>query len=95
MYDLREVIARGFMEAMNQSPLTDEEWAGITANQEDRYTTLGWADAALAAIKQAGFVVVPAEPTPDQIEAGYTAMRHGSSPTTMYRAMIEASNAPT
>lgn len=57
------------------------------------------AEDALAAIKQAGFVVVPAEPTEAMVEAGVKDFG-GDLVTTrgasdIYRAMIEASNAPT
>ena len=66
------------------------------------------ADAALAAIKQAGFVVVPAEPSEAMAEAGGAEEATGYYDTRaesctvgweaardVYRAMIEASNAPT
>lgn len=91
MDDLREVIARAI------GPCLDR------AHNEDQL-----ADAALAAIKQAGFVVVPAEPTKRQIIAGARVTWWGSDGETeweesvptgvesqIYRAMIEASNAPT
>ncbi|MAG24974.1 hypothetical protein CMI47_05280 [Candidatus Pacearchaeota archaeon] len=54
-------------------------------------------DAALAAIKQAGFVVVPAEPTEAMVEAfgNATGFDFHNSIADGYRAMIEASNAPT
>lgn len=50
------------------------------------------ADAALAAIKQAGFVVAPAEPTEAMLDAGAEEMQHHPAPTPVYLAMIEASN---
>ncbi len=88
MDDLREVIARGISEAKGG----------------EAYPFLAKADAALAAIKQAGFVVVPAEPTEAMVEAYYelcdlggdlTAPDEGCKVRRAYRAMIEASNAPT
>ena len=82
MDDLREVIARAI------GPCLDR------AHNEDQL-----ADAALAAIKVAGFVVVPAEPTAEMLVAGAKDFK-GDLVTTrgasaIYRAMIEASNAPT
>ena len=83
MDDLRGVIAT---------------WIGDQIDDFDRARDKRCADAALAAIKQAGFVVVHAEPTEAMIRAGDAA-----DPTNplrdetdaIYRAMIEASNAPT
>ena len=81
MDDLREVIAT---------------WIGDQIEDFDRARDKRCADAALAAIKQAGLVVVPAEPTEAMISAGLPiADLDSGHPEDIYRAMIEASNAPT
>jgi hypothetical protein len=88
MDDLREVIARAVWDS--GPPMDGDEGTKI-------------ADAALAAIKAAGFVVMPAEPTPGMLEAGRYAIcgepdTHADTTEASedcYRAMIEASNAPT
>ena len=79
MDDLREVIARA-LDCADDGP--------FTGNVFDHF-----ADAALAAIKQAGFVVVPAIPDAPMINAGAEEMQHHPAPTPIYLAMIEASNA--
>ena len=43
----------------------------------------------LAAIRET-HAMVPREPSVEMIEAGYAKMRHGSSPTNLYTAMIAA-----
>lgn len=99
MDDLREVIA----EAIHGR---EEYWEATNAEEQGMYREQ--ADAALAAIKQAGFVVVPAEPTPGMLEAacapkielsvnGYcnSGNLYPDSAAVAYRAMIEAANAPT
>jgi TRAP-type C4-dicarboxylate transport system substrate-binding protein len=53
------------------------------------------ADAVLKALKQAGFVVVPLEPSPEAIQAGkdalkYGAQRPGDMLKTLYQAMLAA-----
>lgn len=53
------------------------------------------ADAVLAALKQAGLVVVPLEPTPEIIEAGKNSLKYGTQRPgdmlrTLYQAMIGA-----
>jgi TRAP-type C4-dicarboxylate transport system substrate-binding protein len=53
------------------------------------------ADAVLKALKQAGMVVVPLEPTAEAIQAGkdalkYGAQRPGDMLKTLYQAMINA-----
>ncbi len=53
------------------------------------------ADAVLVALKKAGMMVVPVEPTPEIIEAGknalkYGAQRPGDMLRTLYQAMIGA-----
>ena len=85
MDDLREVIARAI----------------ATANKTAVDPFAAEADAALAAIKQAGFAVVPAEPSEAMLFAGETGLSEAGvdDPNTgdalmCYRAMIEASNAP-
>tara|TARA_R100001132_G_C3272385_1_gene94382 strand:- start:224 stop:682 length:459 start_codon:yes stop_codon:yes gene_type:complete len=92
MDDLREVIARGIASIDPANP-----YKGALDK-----TTLRDADAALAAIKQAGFVVVPAHASPKMAEAGLFAnenallMSAGAGDMmNAYRAMIEASNEPT
>jgi hypothetical protein len=88
MDDLREVIARGFHEHLSRRDVMQ-----YLDNEED---CDGLADAALAAIKEAGFVVVPAEPTEAMVEAG--AKDFGGDLVTtrgasdIYRAMIEAAS---
>lgn len=90
MDDLREVIARAICEA---------DCGCVTENELARCE--GLTDAALAAIKQAGFVVVPAEPTEAMVEAYYELCdlggdlkepEEGCKVQRAYRAMIEASN---
>lgn len=87
MDDLREVIARVIGPCLER------------AHNEDQL-----ADAALAAIKAAGFVVVPREATNEMLEAAGTMDGYDSEDRhhladedhkRWYRAMIEASNAPT
>lgn len=129
MDDLREVIARQ-EHAKELREINRYDWEYwpetrirevIEANwpyEKDRF--LAKADAALAAIKAAGFVVVPAEPTAEMEDAGIAAVHieDGFTPEqaanfakadhhldcisgarlevrACYRAMIEASNAPT
>jgi len=94
MDDLREVIALAL--------LNDDRKAGGWPEVKSRETipnSEGYprnADAALAAIKQAGFVVVPAEPTEAMISAGLPiADLDSGHPEDIYRAMLEVSNAPT
>ncbi len=98
MDDLREVIALAL--------LNDDRKAGGWPEVKSRETipnSEGYprnADAALAAIKQAGFVVRPAEPTGTMKRAGRYAI--GAEPDSpadsegaaenCYRAMIEAAN---
>lgn len=80
MDDLREVIARALSEAGGACNWPHAEIC---------------TDAALAAIKQAGFVVVPAEPTEAMLEAGDAAFYDDGGSESLsrtYRAMIEASN---
>jgi len=97
MDDLREVIARAIAKADRVEICSDASY---------RHSAYGGkADAALAAIKQAGFVVVPAEPTEAMVDAGARVTWWGSDGETeweesvptgvegqIYRAMIEASN---
>lgn len=110
MDDLREVIARQ-EHAKELREINRYDWEywpetrireAIEANwpyEKGRF--LAKADAALAAIKQAGFVVVPAEPTEAMTTAGFETLLCNSKPSwadaaaDAYRAMIEASNAPT
>tara|TARA_Y100000296_G_scaffold61326_1_gene71113 strand:- start:244 stop:600 length:357 start_codon:yes stop_codon:yes gene_type:complete len=96
MDDLREVIALAL--------LNDDRKAGGWPEVKSRETipnSEGYprnADAALAAIKQAGFVVVRAVPTEAMVEAGDAAFYDDDGSESLartYRAMIEASNAPT
>lgn len=93
MDDLREVIARAVGETYDgcADPVdTPNNWARATSA----------ADAALAAIKQAGGVVVPAEPTREQLDAAedeeyrmaIETVRTDERFKRIYRAMIEASN---
>lgn len=94
MDDLREVIALAL--------LNDDRKAGGWPEVKSRETipnSEGYprnADAALAAIKEAGFVVVPAEPTEAMVDAAAKDFRgdlvtaRGASG--IYRAMIEAAN---
>ena len=98
MDDLREVIARAVLHKR------ELDAARIEARKDDCarsgcqwYDTLEEADAALAAIKAAGCVVVPAEPTEAMVEAfgNATGFDFHNSIADGYRAMIEASNAPT
>lgn len=87
MTDLREVIAR----AAARIPVVEDMPLGPVACNEI-------ADAALAAIKAAGYVVLPAEPTEVMEEAGVEARHgnpvrqglHGAAVAEIYRAMIEA-----
>jgi hypothetical protein len=49
------------------------------------------ADAVLAALKQAGMVVVPLEPTPEIIEAGKNSLKYGTQrPGDMLRSLYQA-----
>jgi hypothetical protein len=89
----RPTTLRGFFDDTWQSSHGDE----LFANASSAAT-----DAALAAIKQAGSVVVPAHASPKMAEAGLFAnenallMSAGAGDMmNAYRAMIEASNAPT
>lgn len=62
MDDLREVIVRAVELRIDDEPMID------SSSSHKRRIRAGWcADAALAAIKQAGFVVVPAEPTGESL----------------------------
>lgn len=88
MDDLREVMLRAVDDALERYGYGSQE---IT-------------DVALAAIKQAGFVVVPREATNEMLEAAGTMEGYDSEDRhhladedhkRWYRAMIEASNAPT
>lgn len=92
MAEIREVIARGFHEHLSRRDVMQ-----YLDNEED---CDGLADAALAAIKQAGFVVRPAEPTGTMKRAGrYAISAEPDSPAdseeaaeNCYRAMIEAAS---
>ena len=95
MDDLREVIAGAIAES-DRNKESGVRMADLWGNESYRRTVTKHADAALAAIKQAGFVVVPAEPTEAMISAGLPiADLDSGHPEDIYRAMIEASNAPT
>jgi hypothetical protein len=48
------------------------------------------ADAALAAIRAAGWAVVPVEPTDEMFEAGHEEVLGGSGVIATYRAMLAA-----
>jgi TRAP-type C4-dicarboxylate transport system substrate-binding protein len=49
------------------------------------------ADAVLAALKKAGMVVVPVEPTPEIVEAGKNSLKYGAQrPGDMLRALYQA-----
>lgn len=98
MDDLREVIARAIdPEAWDEEIIKDADYPiarkRVAESQERAFRG---ADAALAAIKQAGFVVVPApwNVTEAMIDAGIQAMESEDAPAMVYSAMIEASNAP-
>ena len=84
-------------DAKEQFPDMAEKIVTVTTTIHDEER----ADAALAAIKKAGFVVVPAEPTEAMVNA-VCAGSWGSMEDDLrrakaanYRAMIEAANAPT
>lgn len=75
MTELREIIALQFVEPLGFNPEADWQtiWVGnITDDAETgslKYLCEALADAALAAIKEAGFVVVPK--VPDEAKAEY------------------------
>ena len=48
------------------------------------------ADIALAAIRAAGWAVVPVEPTEEMFDAGHAASAHGNGIVASYRAMLAA-----
>lgn len=77
MDDLREVIARAMFEASPAYP--DKADAYDMPHVRNVYD--GAADAALAAIKAAGFVVVPAEPTEAMKLAGCDTLICNSKPS--------------
>ena len=104
MDDLREVIAPDYeaiIEAASAKMRVNQR--GVRGQMITPQDDFSWwvmqeaADAALAAIKQAGFVVVPAEPTARMCMAGANERDNGDGGLhrRKYRAMIEASNAPT
>ena len=96
MTDLREVIARAIESRIDTEPMVD------APHSRKREIRAEWcSDAALAAIKAAGYVVVPVEPTKRQITLGYCVSEHMDSigddsvkeeMSRIYRAMIEAFN---
>lgn len=98
MDDLREVIARAFWGATS-----DQYNTFGTLDEDEKDELFRAADAALAAIKAAGCVVVPAEPTERMVRQGADAidgadagmLPQETQAEDCYRAMIEASNAPT
>ncbi len=101
MDDLREVMARGFHEHLSRRDVMQ-----YLDNEED---CDGLADAALAAIKQAGFVVVRESEAQllteatlflDEVDGDYRTRMPDNflwrlDQFNARRAMIEASNAPT
>lgn len=74
----------------------DDTWQSSHGDELFANASSAATDAALAAIKQAGFVVVPAEPTARMCMAGANERDNGDGGLhrRKYRAMIEASNAP-
>jgi hypothetical protein len=65
---MRERIARRMY--MDGNRLPEEEWDREFPQVRESYREL--ADAALAEIAAAGMVLVPREPTEEQLKAGYT-----------------------
>ena len=90
MDDLREVIAA----SVGQSARFNKRHR-CTRPEMPAAMCAQIAEDALAAIKQAGWVVVPAEPTEAMDNAGSLPYSLDEGHNAVYRAMIEASNAPT
>jgi len=53
-------------------------------------TADGAVKAALAAIRAAGWAVVPVEPTEEMFDAGHASSAHGHGIVALYRAMLAA-----
>ena len=66
--ELREAVARAIYEEKGLHRSTGREWPKATPG--DRYDHLRFADAALAAIREAGFALVPVVPTEVMLKAG-------------------------
>ena len=101
MDDLREVIARAAINALIEGDgtahfLEPQRWPNgeYRGEFDGHFDPTAIADAALAAIKQAGFVVVPVEPTARMCVAGADERDNGDGELhrRKYRAMVEASN---
>lgn len=65
-------------------------WEAMPENAQDTYK--GWVGAALQAAEQAGYAIVPVEPTEEMAEAGRLIDDSvlGSGVVTVYKAMIAA-----
>lgn len=96
---LIEAIARKLVEAMAQAPVSEEQWQATSENVADRKTLDSWAEAALTAITEAGYAVVPVEPTEAMLERGRWeaesctddwTVRAACLPGHVYRGMISA-----
>lgn len=72
---LIEAIARALVEAMNQAPVSDEQWQATYASIADRKTLDSWAQAALTAITEAGYAVVPKD-TAEALESAVYVVRN-------------------
>lgn len=93
-----EVMARAMIEPHGFNPEVDPNtiWVGNIADTPETgslaYMNRQCAQAALAALKEAGYVVVLMEPTEAMIDAGMEELDDAYRVRTIYRAMIAAPN---
>lgn len=94
-----ELVARAMHARVQKPPnfvhgVDFNSWDGMAPS--DRATFLGAAQAALSALRQASFAIVPVEPTEAMLDAGTQAlwppqtMLPGEASVTAYRAMLQA-----
>jgi hypothetical protein len=88
--ELVEQIARGIMCARPNGGCLVTDWQREERQNPAIERVLSDARAALAAIRAAGWAVVPVEPTEEMFDAGHASSAHGHGIVALYRAMLAA-----